>query len=137
MTRIKIAENHHQESSHRHGCYVTGHDYECSEECECICGLPMNGNDHSDCPIEVRACPEHQFVQNQPISAEELPEVVEIKFPEDWQHTNQPHCQCGCADADSSQVVGWCLWCDHVYTGFTPAIQKEHFAHHCPKARHT
>lgn len=38
-------------------------DLQCSEGCECICGLLMEGNDHSDCPVELRACPEHAAEQ--------------------------------------------------------------------------
>ena len=41
------------------------------------------------------------------------------------------HSQCGCADTDIREVVGWCLWCDHVYSEYTLAIENEHFAHHC------
>ena len=41
---------------HRHFCEVVGHDWQCGEDCECICGLPMEGHDHSDCPVELRAC---------------------------------------------------------------------------------
>ena len=135
MTRIKSVENRRKETSHRHWCDVVGHYYQCSEEeCVCICDLPMNGNDHSECPVELRTCHEHESLQS-PISEDTLPQgVVEIKFPDDWQHSNQVHCQCGCTDADTSEVVGWCLWCDHVYTEYTPAIQDDHFAHHCLEA---
>jgi hypothetical protein len=44
---------------HRHFCDAEGHDWQCSGDCECICGLPMEGHDHSECPVELRACPEH------------------------------------------------------------------------------
>lgn len=122
------------ESSHRHWCYVVGHDYQCAEDCECICGLPMNGNDHSDCPVELRPCPEHKDEKEQPISEEASPEgLVEIKFPPDL-HVPRSHCECGCADTDASEVVGWCLHCDHVYAPYTPQIENRHFALHCPGA---
>ncbi len=93
----------------------------------------MNGNDHSDCPVELRPCPEHKDEQ-EPISDEALSEggLVEIKFPDNWQHSNQPHCECGCADTDASEIVGWCLHCDHVYANYTPEIENRHFANHCP-----
>jgi len=44
---------------HRHFCEIAGHDWQCSDNCECICGLPMEGHDHSDCPVELRPCPNH------------------------------------------------------------------------------
>lgn len=44
------------------------------------------------------------------------------------------HCQCGCADADPSKVVGFCIWCDHVHVDYSPVIEARHFAHHCPGA---
>ena len=66
----------------------------------------MNGNDHTDCPVELRACPEHE---NQPIAeGRPLPEgVVEIKFPADWRHETQPSCECGCSEIDAAEGVGW------------------------------
>lgn len=45
-----------------------------------------------------------------------------------------PHCDCGCADADDIKVVGFCMWCDHVYVDYTPQTEDDHFAHHCPNA---
>ena len=53
--------------SHRHYCDFAGHDWQCSEDCECICGLLMEGNDHSECPVELRACPEHTAEQQRSI----------------------------------------------------------------------
>ena len=44
---------------HTHFCEVVGHEWQCGDDCICICGLPMEGHDHSDCPIELRACAEH------------------------------------------------------------------------------
>ena len=109
MRRGEIIEKTNTQLSHRHWCEVEGHYYDCGEDCECICGLPMNGNDHSDCPVELRSCPEHKEEQ-EPRSEEPLPEgVVEVMFPPDWQHAALPHCQCGCSEIDLSGVVGWCL----------------------------
>jgi hypothetical protein len=60
---------------HIHFCEVDGHEYECSgDSCECICGLPMEGHDHSDCPVELRPCPEHQFGQKQKPMSEDTRE---------------------------------------------------------------
>lgn len=46
---------------HRHWCEVYGHYYDCRrEDCHCICGRSMQGPwDHSDCPVELKPCPEH------------------------------------------------------------------------------
>jgi len=47
--------------SHKHYCDVAGHEWVCTDiTCECICGKLMEDGDHSECPIELRACPEHQ-----------------------------------------------------------------------------
>jgi len=45
---------------HRHFCDIEAHDWQCSESCECVCGLPMEGHEHGQCPIELHPCPEHQ-----------------------------------------------------------------------------
>ena len=130
ITKPNAVENLHNKCSHEHFCYVGGHRYECGEDCECICGLPMNGYDHSDCPVELRACPKYEF---EPMSEEALPDgVVEIKFPTGWQHAALTQCECGCSEIDLSEVVGWCLHCDHVYVNYTPDLQDRHFAYHCP-----
>lgn len=119
---------------HKHCCDVTGHEYECNDDCECICGLPMNGNDHSDCPVELRACPEH--VAQNGLTAEVEPGAVEIDFsilsPERQQ--SPPHCQCGCANIEPGASVGFCLWCDHRYLDYTREIESRHFAYDCPSA---
>ena len=60
--------------------------------------------------------------------------LVEIKFPDGWRHAALPQCECGCSEIDLSEVVGWCLHCDHVYPNYTPELQDEHFAYHCPDA---
>jgi len=131
ITKSNIVENLPNKGSHQHFCDVGGHRYECTEECECICGLPMNGNNHGDCPVELRPCPKHD--QNQPMSQEPLLESVEeIKFPTDWRHEALPHCECGCSDIDADEVVGWCLHCNHVYAKYTPELQDWHFAYYCP-----
>jgi hypothetical protein len=117
--------------SHRHWCGEYGHYYECTGDCMCICGLAMNGNDHSDCPVELRSCPEHK----QSMSEEPLPEgVVEIMFPRDWQHAALPHCECGCSDIDFAKIVGWCFHCNHVYAEYSPALEDLHFSKNCPAA---
>jgi hypothetical protein len=133
MKRTEMIEKTNTQFSHRHWCDVYGHEYECSGDCLCICGLPMNRNDHTDCPVELRPCPEHEFEQKQSMSEKALPEgLVEIMFPAEWQHAALPHCQCGCSEIDLSGVVGWCLHCNHVYANYTPEIENRHLAYHCP-----
>jgi hypothetical protein len=59
--------------SHQHFCHVAGHYWQCGgtalrggdtepSVCVCVCGLPLEGFDHSGChdPVELLACPEHQ-----------------------------------------------------------------------------
>ena len=119
---------------HRHFGEVVGHYWQCGDDCICICGLPMEQGDHSDCPIELRACAEHAGQDG--LTAEVSPDAKEIDFsilsPE--RQRSRPHCECGCADADPDKVVGWCLWCDHVYVEYSPEIVDRHFADHCPEA---
>ena len=132
MTKFNMVENLQKHASHRHWCAVEAHYYDCAEDCICICGLPMNDNDHSECPVELRECPEHQFHQGQQMPEEALSEgVVEITSFPDSQQRAVSHCQCGCDNIDASQIVGWCLWCNHVYAKWSPLIQEQHFAHHC------
>jgi hypothetical protein len=120
---------------HNHYCDAAGHEYECSDDCECICGLPMENSDHSDCPIELRACPEHPADQERPM-VEVEPGAVKIDFGilSDEHQPAIPHCNCGCADVDQEESVGFCVWCSHVYVDYSPAIENQHFAYHCPEA---
>jgi hypothetical protein len=68
------ADDGNRRLSHRHFCDIGGHDYQCSDDCSCICGLPMNGFDHSGCPVELKACPEHK--------AEEERRMAQVCSPE-------------------------------------------------------
>lgn len=69
--------------SHRHYCDFGEHEWECSgvaqrlgydqpTVCECLCGLPLEGHDHSQCqcggPIEIKACPLHIEQERQHIA---------------------------------------------------------------------
>jgi hypothetical protein len=120
--------------SHQHWCPVEGHHYTCSDDCLCICDLPMNGNDHSECPVELRPCPDHPIDLESQVTEKALPEgVVEINFA-GFQGTARPQCQCGCSVIDSSKVVGWCFHCNHVYANYSSEIEARHFAYHCPGA---
>ena len=117
--------------SHRHYCDFAGHDWQCEGDCECLCGLPMEGNDHGGCPVELRACPEHSAEQQQSI-AEAMASEPDLESIQKWHE--RPSCGCGCAEAELSNVVGWCLHCDHVYIKYGPEIEDRHFADYCPGA---
>ncbi len=115
---------------HRHFCEVYGHDWQCAEDCECICGLPMEGYAHSECPVELRACPEHAAEEQRSI-AEAMSSEPDPAFVQRWQE--RPRCECGCAEAEN-RIVGFCLWCDHTYTKYNPEIEDCHFANYCSGA---
>ena len=123
--------------SHRHYCPAEGHDWYCdSQECECICGFLMEGHDHAECPVELKACPgEHEAAQRQSI-AEAMSQEPDPEFIQKWDEnlSARPHCECGCAEAETMKMAGFCLWCDHVYAEFSPKNQDLHFAKHCPGA---
>lgn len=95
----------------------------------CFCDLPCDVGDHSDCPIELRACPKHE----NGISPAELEAVkeagaVEIQFP-----AKLPEALKEIA-SDSKNYVGFCLWCGHGYERYTREVVAEHFAYNCPDA---
>ena len=116
--------------SHKHYCDVGGHEWVCTDiTCECICGKLMEDGDHSECPIELRACPEHQR-QLLELSDDELSAFV----GDLTSNAESPRCQCGCADANPEDVVGSCVWCSHVYVSYSPKIEDQHFANYCPGA---
>ena len=120
---------------HRHFCETYGHDYECGEDCECICGLCMEGNDHSDCPVELRPCHEHP-APDVDLHTERPPDAVEIDFCilSAERQQSLPTCNCGCAEIESGASVGFCAWCSHRYRDYSPTIEADHFAKHCPCA---
>jgi len=116
---------------HRHYCDYARHDWQCSEDCECICGVAMEGNDHGGCPIELRACPMHSAEQQRSFAGAMSCEA-DPAFVQSWHE--RLSCECGCAKAELSNVVGWCLHCDHVYVNYSPEIEDRHFANDCPSA---
>jgi len=118
---------------HKHWCDEYGHDYECSENCDCICGLPMEGNDHSGCPIELRPCPEHKAEQERRMVEAMSSDTDAVSESTCDEQKPLPYCQCGCADADRGGVVGYCFWCDHVYVNYCLETEDQHFAYHCPE----
>jgi hypothetical protein len=119
---------------HKHYCTTTGHDWQCSDDCECICGLRMEANDHSQCPVELRPCPDHA-AEYEALILEPVSDVD--RLPDKTLDEPQgpvPHCHCGCGNIDASQIIGLCLWCDHLYSKWNLAIQDEHFAQYCPRS---
>jgi hypothetical protein len=63
--------------SHRHFCDYAGHEWECvgtalrplagdTEPSDCMClvhQVSLANGDHSECPVELLACPEHRDEQ--------------------------------------------------------------------------
>jgi len=117
--------------SHKHYCGVTGHEWQCSDStCICICGEPMEVGDHSQCYVELRDCPEHH---------EQLPESPDDELCADVlrdlpPNAGRPRCQCGCANANHEQVVGFCVWCNHVYVSYDAKTESQHFSKFCTGA---
>jgi hypothetical protein len=116
--------------SHRHYCDVEGHNWQCANgTCACICNELMEGVDHSECPVELRACPEHQR-QLPVLSDDELSDF----FGDLTSDAEKPRCECGCADAHREAVVGYCVWCSHVYVSYDTKTEAQHFLYFCPGA---
>jgi hypothetical protein len=106
--------------SHRHFCDFVGHEWECTgtalrpiagdtEPSTCIClkhQAPMEDGDHSECPIELLACPEHREEQVRQMGISD---------------TSDPACGEGAAESDMFKdqyghpIVGFCLWCDEEF----------------------
>jgi len=121
---------------HRHYCPVEGHDWQCGgQECECVCGFLMEGHDHTECPVELRACPDHA-VEEQKAIDEAMSHEPDPESIQKWHErlSARPHCECGCAETQTMKITGFCLWCDHTYAEFTPKIQDLHLAKQCPGA---
>jgi hypothetical protein len=89
----------------------------------------MENGDHSECPIELRACPEHQH-QLPVLSDDELSEFVGDLTSD----AKKPRCECGCADAHPEDVVGFCVWCSHVYVSYNAKVEAQHFSNLCAGA---
>jgi hypothetical protein len=103
--------------NHRHFCDFAGHEWECSgsalrplagdvEPSTCIClshQVPLENGDHSECSIELLACPEHreeQLAEMRIFRASYLPQgevdAENVMFK----------------DTDGKPIVGFCLLCD-------------------------
>lgn len=101
--------------SHRHFCDFAGHYWECdgaairlfagdSEPTACMClkhGVAMEDSDHSECPVELLACPEHRDEQFKKMSefGNSLPAESDAEGS-------------GFRDKYGNATVGFCLWCN-------------------------
>jgi hypothetical protein len=93
----------------------------------------MEGHDHSNCPFELRSCPEHRFEQEQRLAgAMYSDEDVSFIRKYDEREPVLPHCNCGCNAIESGKVVGRCLHCDHIYADYSSVMEAQHFARNCP-----
>jgi hypothetical protein len=106
--------------AHLHWCDVTGHEWECqgtalrllrgdTEPTPCYClhhQSPMeDGRDHSQCSIELLACPEHSEQQLLAMGYEhgQAPAQAPAADVEESSMFK---------DADGNHIVGFCLWCN-------------------------
>jgi hypothetical protein len=86
----------------------------------------MNEGDHSDCPIELRACPEHPYelAPMAPIDSN----AVAIEFPADFETKVKD------AVEQAAMSGAACLWCGYGYDEYDATAEAEHFSHGCPNA---
>ena len=104
--------------SHRHFCDYAGHHWDCegaavrpllgkAEPTICMClkhGVPMEDGDHSQCSVELIACPDHLADQLRamgyaPGEAVEAPNA-------------EPEESSMFRDAEGNETIGFCLWCN-------------------------
>lgn len=103
--------------SHRHFCDYFGHEWECNgaalrplagdtEPSVCMCPwhqVPMEDGDHSDCPAELLACPEHREEQLRKMSTLSSGDQPCDDSDAEGSMFN---------DVDGKRIVGFCLWCN-------------------------
>ncbi|WP_263377071.1 hypothetical protein [Granulicella aggregans] len=104
-------------TQHSHFCDYAGHTWECagtaqrsltggSEPSLCMCQVhqvPMSEGDHSECPVELLACPEHRDEQlKQMAAASSSPTRTEDTLAGQ---------SAVFKDGDGEPIVGFCLWC--------------------------
>jgi hypothetical protein len=67
--------------------------------------VPMEEGDHSPCPVELLACPEHRDEQQRKINevAGTLDDSDTDADPEAW------------TDKSGNGIVGFCLWCNREF----------------------
>jgi hypothetical protein len=77
-----------------------------TEASECIClrhQVSMEDGDHSACPVELLACPEHREEQFQKMG---------VFAGNDLPSSERPAERAMLSDRDGKPIVGFCLWCD-------------------------
>ena len=106
--------------SHRHFCDAAGHDWYCdgkalrpiagdTKPTTCMCvrhEVPMEQGDHSACPVELLACPEHRDEQQRKMN-----EAASI-FSHDGLEADTDTEPVPWQDKDGKPIVGFCLWCN-------------------------
>jgi hypothetical protein len=103
--------------SHRHFCDYAGHEWECTgtalrpiagdtEPSICIClrhQVPMEDGDHSECSIELLACPEHREAQLREMG------ILGTSDRPDEERASEPFMF---YDKEGNPIIGFCLWCN-------------------------
>lgn len=121
--------------SHQHGCDAGGHFWQCeSGECVCICGHPFEGGDHHNCPIELRACPEHELrtgERSEQAAASESTEgwvPLQPTLPEIDERLEQ----WAASERDS---IGFCFLCGGAIASEADLLPDSNYTHNCPQGR--
>ena len=112
--------------AHSHFCDLGGHRFSCNNDlCVCVCGVPMNGEDHRRCPIELRACSQHPYVS--PFVAAD-DDAVAIEFRDDFADMLT-----GAVEQADTYGAAF-LWCGSGYDDYSARAEDTHFSDHCPDA---
>lgn len=104
--------------SHQHFCDFAGHHWQCestalrplagqSEPTSCIClncRIPMEEGDHSQCSVELLACPEHRNEQLRRMGYE--PGTANMPQSRDADEGRMFE------ERDGNPIAGFCLWCN-------------------------
>lgn len=119
---------------HRHFCDLKGHYWDCdgkayrpltgyAESTVCVCpdhGVPMEDGDHSECTVELLACPEHCDEQLRTMGHEpgtsNMPQMPSEDERKPWRGKN------------GEPIIGFCLWCDkdyHTYEEFRAHFEND------------
>jgi hypothetical protein len=127
--------------SHRHFCDFAGHDWECegaavrqfaqdSELTPCVCikhSISMDDGDHSECPVELLACPEHRQEQLEQMRDLGKNDLLQKEGGSDGSMFT---------DKDGKATVGFCLWCNRdFYTAEEFWEHNGNGANACPEFR--
>lgn len=125
--------------SHRHWCDFAGHYWVCegtavhpltgeAEPSICMCldhQVPMEEGDHSQCSVELLACPEHRDEQLRAMGYE----LGTTNMPQPSQEEGSSMF----IDEHGNRTVGFCLWCGRDF--YTREEVEEHNANgmeRCP-----